>query len=338
VSSQIEELRKSIAKVHNAEDLEKLRLYWVGRKGIITLQSKALKTLDSQSKAEQGRKVFELRRVFEELFQERQVAIEKHQLTSRLQQETFDITYPKYRAKDASHHPISKTIRDIVAIFKQFGFNLAIGPEIENQFYNFEALNFSSNHSARDMHDTFYLNADHLLRTHTSPVQIRTMLKHKPPIATLSPGKVYRRDSDQTHSPMFHQIEGLVIDNAINFGNLKKLMIDFFQIFFDDKQLKLRFRPSYFPFTEPSAEVDISCVHCSGKGCRVCSNTGFLEVAGCGMVHPNVLNNCQIDNNQFQGFAFGLGVERLTMLKYHITDLRWFFVNHLDFIKQFKHL
>ena len=232
-------------------------------------------------------------------------------------------------------HPVTKARLRIEAIFKQAGFIVATGPEIEDDFHNFEALNIPADHPARAMHDTFYFPDGRLLRTHTSPVQIRAMLRAGAPIRLIAPGRVFRCDSDMTHTPMFHQVEGLVVDEHVSFANLKAVLSGFFAQFFE-RPLAMRFRPSYFPFTEPSAEADIQCVFCSGSGCRVCKQTGWLEVLGCGMVHPNVLRACDVDPDRYQGYAFGLGIDRLTMLRYAVNDLRLFFENDLRFLAQFN--
>jgi len=233
-------------------------------------------------------------------------------------------------------HPITRTLERIESLFHSLGFTVASGPEIESDFYNFTALNIPQNHPARAMHDTFYITEQHVLRTHTSPVQIRYMESNKPPLKIIAPGRVYRCDSDVTHSPMFHQVEGLWIDEEVNFAMLKGVLADFMQCFFEREDLQVRFRPSFFPFTEPSAEMDIQCVQCNGSGCRVCSNSGWLEVLGSGMVHPNVLQHVNIDSEKYLGFAFGLGVERLAMLRYGVADLRLFYEGDLRFLKQFN--
>jgi phenylalanyl-tRNA synthetase alpha chain len=232
-------------------------------------------------------------------------------------------------------HPVTRSRRRIEQIFRGAGFSVADGPEIEDDWHNFEALNIPADHPARAMHDTFYFPDGRLLRTHTSPVQVRVMQSQQPPVRVIVPGRVYRCDSDMTHTPMFHQVEGLVVDEGVTFANLKAVLHGFMQSFFE-KEVRMRLRPSYFPFTEPSAEVDISCVACGGAGCRVCKSTGWLEVAGCGMVHPNVLRSVNIDSEKYTGYAFGMGIDRLTMLRYNVTDLRMFFENDLRFLRQFS--
>ena len=246
----------------------------------------------------------------------------------------IDVTLPGRGESTGGVHPITRLRLRIEELFRNAGYEVAEGPEVEDEFHNFEALNIPADHPARAMHDTFYLENGKLLRTHTSPVQIRAMLSRKPPLALIAPGRVYRCDSDISHSPMFHQVEGLLVDTDVSFANLKSVLHQFMESLFERK-LAMRLRPSYFPFTEPSAEVDISCVLCDGQGCRVCKQTGWLEVAGCGMVHPNVFKACGIDATRYTGFAFGFGIERLAMLRYGVNDLRLFFENDLRFLAQF---
>ncbi len=244
------------------------------------------------------------------------------------------MTQPGRGQQAGGLHPVSRARRRIEALFRNAGFSVEDGPEVEDDWHNFEALNIPADHPARAMHDTFYFPDGRLLRTHTSPVQIRAMLREKPPLRMIMPGRVYRCDSDVTHTPMFHQIEGLVVDEGVSFAHLRSVLHHFVERFFERK-LGIRFRPSYFPFTEPSAEVDIECVFCSGQGCRVCKNTGWLEIAGCGMVHPNVLRNVNIDAERYTGYAFGMGIERLAMLRYGVNDIRMYFENDLRFLRQF---
>ena len=333
-----DDVKKSVIAADNLDQLEQCRLYWVGRKGVLTQYSKQIATVPQADRKQLGQTINKLRQQFESSFAERKQQLETAFLQQKLAAEKIDYTLPGRQVEQSSRHPVAITIDKISQIFTSLGFSIESGPEIESDYYNFAALNIASNHPARDMHDTFYLADNLLLRTHTSPVQVRVMEKSKPPLAIICPGKVYRKDSDQTHTPMFHQVEGLVIDSKVTFGQLKNLLINFFKCYFEDDNLKLRFRPSYFPFTEPSAEVDIQCSQCAGNGCRVCSNTGYLEVAGCGMVNTNVLKYSNIDYNKFNGFAFGMGVERLAMLKYAVSDLRSFFENNIDFLQQFKGL
>jgi len=261
--------------------------------------------------------------------------LEANELAARLASERVDVTLPGRGQAAAGLHPVTTTLRRISKIFTSAGFKTVEGPEIEDDYHNFEALNIPAHHPARAMHDTFYFDAHTVLRTHTSPVQIRVMESEEPPLKVIAPGRVYRCDSDLTHSPMFHQVEGFLVDRDVSFADLKGVVYDFLQAFFE-KDSQVRFRPSYFPFTEPSAEVDIECVICNGAGCRVCGHTGWLEVMGCGMIHPEVFKAVNIDSEKYTGFAFGMGVERLAMLRYGINDLRLFFENDLKFLQQFK--
>ncbi len=263
-------------------------------------------------------------------------ALEAEQLQRRLASERVDVTLPGRGQESGGIHPVTRTLERIQSLLGQVGFEVVEGPEVEDDYHNFEALNIPAHHPARAMHDTFYFDPHTVLRTHTSPVQIRVMEGRQPPLRVIAPGRVYRCDSDLTHTPMFHQVEGLLIDEQVSFAELKGLLISFMRAFFEQEDLQLRFRPSYFPFTEPSAEVDIQCVMCGGEGCRVCSHSGWLEVLGCGMVHPNVFANVGIDSERYTGFAFGLGVERLAMLRYGVNDLRLFFENDLGFLRQFR--
>ncbi|MDG1253909.1 MAG: phenylalanine--tRNA ligase subunit alpha, partial [Glaciecola sp.] len=262
-------------------------------------------------------------------------ALAEAAMNAALEAEKIDVTLPGRGEETGGLHPVTRTLQRIEQYFQHIGFQVAEGPEVEDSTHNFTALNIPEHHPARAMHDTFYFNAETLLRTHTSPVQVRVMEGQAPPLRVIAPGRVYRCDSDLTHTPMFHQVEGLMVDEHVSFTDLKGILADFLKAFFE-KDLNVRFRPSYFPFTEPSAEADIECVMCDGKGCRVCSHTGWLEVLGCGMVHPNVLKSVGIDPEEYTGFAFGMGVERLTMLRYGVNDLRAFFENDLRFLKQFK--
>ncbi len=330
----VADVESQIEKVTDLSGLEDLRVQALGKRGSLTSYVKELKALPVEEKPKLGKVLNEAKQKLSRQLAERRQQLELEALAARLRKENVDITLPGRGTGVGSVHPITQIRHRIGVFFQQLGFILAEGPEVENEFYNFEALNIQSHHPARDMHDTFYFPDGSLLRTHTSPVQIRTMEKMTPPVRMLAPGRVYRCDSDITHTPMFHQVEGLVVDEKATFAELKGLlqefMIDFFQ-----RDVGLRFRPSYFPFTEPSAEVDVTCVNCGGAGCRVCKHTGWLEVLGCGMVHPNVLKACGYDEENCTGYAFGMGVERLAMLFYGIDDLRIFFDNDLRFLKQF---
>ena len=332
-------LKQAIERVEatqKASDLEAVRVAYLGKKGELT---SLLKTLGSLSAAERpvfGDAVNRAKQQVETALNQRRAKLQQQQLAAQLASETLDPTLPGRGDSAGGLHPISRTLRRIETLFRQLGFEVHEGPELEDDYHNFEALNIPADHPARAMHDTFYCADGLLLRTHTSPVQIRAMEQQGPPIRLIAPGRVYRRDSDLTHTPMFHQVEGLMIDRDISLANLKGLLSRFLQLFFEQDNLKTRFRPSFFPFTEPSAEVDVACVGCGGNGCRICSHTGWLEVLGSGMVHPNVLKNVGLDAEQYSGFAFGMGVERLAMLRYEIDDLRIFFDNDLRFLRQFN--
>ncbi len=322
--------------IENVTDLEQVKARYLGKEGKLTSLLKNLKTLSVDDRPLMGERINQTKKKLEEAFVSRRTIIHEKVMLARLAGEGLDVTLPGRGYGTGGVHPVTKTLNRVESLFRSIGFSIATGPEIETDFYNFTALNIAENHPARAMHDTFYVDTGGLLRTHTSPVQIHYMEHHKPPIRIIAPGRVYRCDSDVTHTPMFHQIEGLWIDEEISFANLKGVLTQFMQNFFEQEDLSVRFRPSFFPFTEPSAEMDIGCVMCHGKGCRVCSNTGWLEVLGCGMVHPAVLNHVNIDSEKHIGFAFGLGVERLTMLRYGVNDLRLFFENDLRFLRQFN--
>ncbi len=327
------EFEALIADAKTEEDIKQIKAKFLGKKGKVSELFKQMGGLGDEQKKEFGKNINKLKKYIEDSLTDRQTQIKEIRKKESLEKESIDVTLPARRGFLGSIHPITKTIIEIEDIFKSMGFDVETGYEIEYDKYNFEMLNIPKEHPARDMQDTFYINDNVLLRTHTSPTQIRVMENKKPPVMFISPGKVYRRDSDITHSPMFHQVEGLLIDKDIHFSDLKGVLSDFLRIFFGD--VPVRFRPSYFPFTEPSAEVDIGCIICGGKGCRVCSNTGYLEVLGCGMVHPNVLKNVNYPD-EYNGFAFGLGVERFAMLKYGIDNIKLFFENDMRFLKQFS--
>lgn len=330
----LESGKAAILAAADLKSLESVRVEYLGKSGQITQLLKTLGSLSVDERPIFGQKVNEAKEAFTEAYSVRKQILEHAQLASILSQEALDITLPG-RGMDQGHlHPITQTLSRISEWFSHLGFSIEDGPEIEDEFYNFEALNMPSHHPARAMHDTFYFPDGRVLRTHTSPVQIRAMHNKQPPFRMIAPGRVYRCDFDISHTPMFHQIEGLVVDTDIHFGHLKGILESFLKAFFE-KDLKTRFRSSYFPFTEPSAEVDIQCVKCEGQGCRICSQTGWLEILGCGMVHPKVLENCNIDSEKYSGFAFGMGMERLAMLRYGVTDLRLFFENDLRFLEQF---
>ncbi len=327
------EFEEAIKNIDNNEALKQLKAQFLGKKGRVTELFKRISDLGNEQKKEFGKNINQLKSYIENAIKEKQTQINEFVKRKSLEEESIDITLPSRVSNFGAIHPITKTIIEIEDIFKSMGFDVETGYEIEYDKYNFELLNIPKEHPARDMQDTFYINDNVVLRTHTSPTQVRVMQKKNPPVMFISPGKVYRRDSDITHSPMFHQIEGLLIDKDIHFSDLKGVLSEFLRMFFGD--VPVRFRPSYFPFTEPSAEVDIGCIICKGKGCRVCSHTGYLEVLGCGMVHPNVLRNVNYPKD-YNGFAFGLGVERFAMLKYGIDNIKLFFENDVRFLKQFS--
>lgn len=326
---------KAIAEAHDLKDLDDARVYYLGKKGELTALLKGLGKLSKEERPKMGEAINLAKVEVQALIESRKEALELIELEKRLLSEKIDVTLPGRNVEKGGLHPITQTLNHIQKIFAKSGFEIATGPEIEDDFHNFSALNIPEHHPARAMHDTFYFDASTVLRTHTSPVQIRTLEKQKPPVRVIAPGRVYRCDSDVTHTPMFHQVEGLIVDEEASFAQLKGLLIDFLRAYFEKEDLKVRFRPSYFPFTEPSAEADIECVICGGDGCRVCKKTGWLEVLGCGVVHPNVLTAVNIDPEEFSGLAFGMGVERLAMLRYGVNDLRLFFENDIRFLNQF---
>jgi len=330
----VDEIREALAGTSAIAELEKLRVDYIGKKGALTRQLKRVGTMPPEQRPQFGLAVNDAKKAVAALIDSRRQRLSDESISQQLLDERIDVTLPGRGGRSGGLHPLTRTLNRLVDIFQRMGFDVADGPEIEDDFHNFEALNIPPNHPARAMHDTFNFGDDTLLRTHTSPVQVRYMGENPPPIRVIAPGRVYRCDSDQTHTPMFHQIEGLAVDENVSFADLKGVLITFLRAFFET-DLNIRLRPSYFPFTEPSAEVDISCVFCNAKGCRICKKTGWLEVLGCGMVHPEVYKNVGIDGEKFTGYAFGLGVERLTMLRYGVDDLRLFFENDLSFLKQF---
>lgn len=325
---------KEIEQAGSNDQVESLRIKFLGKKGQLTELLKSVSSLPKEQRPQAGKAVNLAKKTIHQALQHKFEYLEQIELQQKLLNEAIDITLPGVSKPSGTLHPVSRTISRIEQFFTAAGFEVVTGPEIEDDYHNFEALNIPAHHPARAMHDTFYFDPATVLRTHTSGVQIRTMEQHPPPYRMIAPGKVYRCDSDVTHTPMFHQIEGLWVDEKASFSDLKGLLHQFLNSFFE-KELALRFRPSYFPFTEPSAEADIECVMCHGQGCRVCKNSGWLEVLGCGMVHPNVLRSCDVDPECYQGFAFGIGIERLAMLRYGVNDLRTFFNNDLRFLKQF---
>lgn len=331
-----EAAKNEVTAASSPADLEQLRVEYLGKKGSLTGLLKSLGSLSAEERPKAGAQINAVKEEITALINQRRQDLESAAMADKLASESVDVTLPGRDVDPGGLHPITRTIQRVEDFFLGMGFDIAEGPEIEDDYHNFEALNIPAHHPARAMHDTFYIDATHVLRTHTSGVQVRTMECREPPLRIICPGRVYRCDSDLTHSPMFHQIEGLLVDERSSFGDLKGLLEDFLHAFFERDDLKVRFRPSYFPFTEPSAEVDIQCVKCSGEGCRVCSQTGWLEILGCGMVNPRVFAMSGIDTERFTGFAFGLGVERLAMLRYGIGDLRLNFDNDLRFLSQFR--
>ncbi len=336
LSDLIDEAHKAIEVSSDVAALDQVRVAYLGKKGSLTEQLKQLGKLPADERREAGQSINKAKQAVQKAIEARKTALEADALNAKLKAETVDVTLPGRAADVGGLHPVTRTRDRIETLFAQMGFEVAEGPEIEDDYHNFEALNIPSHHPARAMHDTFYFDAHTLLRTHTSPVQVRVMQEQQPPLRIIAPGRVYRCDSDLTHTPMFHQVEGLFVDDEVSFADLKGTIDAFLKRFFERDDLAVRFRPSYFPFTEPSAEVDIECVMCSGEGCRVCSHTGWLEVMGCGMVHPEVLRHVGIDNEKYAGYAFGMGVERLAMLRYGVNDLRLFFENDLRFLRQFN--
>ena len=334
LSILVERALADVAASANLERLDDVRVRLLGKKGQLTEQLKSLGALPAAERPAAGQRINEAKAAIQAAIESRREALEAAALDAELAKGAIDVTLPGRGQESGGLHPVTRTRLRIERIFMQAGFEVATGPEVEDDFHNFEALNIPKNHPARAMHDTFYFPDGRLLRTHTSPVQIRAMRAMKPPLAVIAPGRVYRNDSDMTHTPMFHQVEGMVVGKAISFANLKAMLHTFVEHFFE-QPLGMRLRPSYFPFTEPSAEVDIECLFCHGAGCRVCKQTGWLEILGCGMIHPNVLAAAGIDSELWQGYAFGLGIERLAMLRYGVDDLRLFFENDLQFLKQF---
>jgi phenylalanyl-tRNA synthetase alpha chain len=329
LNALIEQARQAFADSPDSVAVENAKAIFLGKNGSITTLMKALASLPPEDKKNRGAEINQAKQAIEKLLNDRRSALEKAALEAQLRAQAVDVTLPGRQRGKGGLHPAMKTLERIELIFATIGFDVADGPEIETDYYNFTALNTPENHPARSMHDTFYLEGGNLLRTHTSPVQVRYMQTHKPPIRIIAPGRVYRVDSDATHSPMFHQVEGLWIAENISFADLKAVFIDFLKRFFETEALTIRFRPSFFPFTEPSAEIDMAFETGPNQG-------KWLEIAGCGQVHPKVLKNVGIDSEQYTGFAFGVGPDRLTMLRYGINDLRLFYENDLRFLKQFS--
>ena len=336
---KLEQIKSSaLEAINNASDLkvlEDLRVQYLGKKGELTAVLRGMKDLTAEERPVVGQMANEVREALEVALADKKAGLESEAVNQKLKEEVIDITMPGRKMPKGHMHPLHKTLEEVQNIFLGMGYEIVDGREVETAYYNFDALNLGEEHPARDEQDTFYFTNNLVLRTATSPVQVHTMEEQELPIRMVAPGRVYRSDeSDATHSPIFHQIEGLVIDKNITFGDLKGVLAEFAKKFFGDK-VQVKFRPHYFPFTEPSAEVDVSCVMCGGKGCNVCKGSGWIEILGCGMVHPKVLEMAGIDPTKYQGFAFGMGLERLTMLKYDINDLRLFYENDVKFLSQF---
>ena len=326
---------QAIKEASDEKSLESLRVKFLGKKGSFTAMLKSLGKLPPKERPAAGEDINHAKQQLEQAIEVRKRQLIAETLNSKLAEGVIDVTLPGRRQNKGGLHPITITLERITEIFESAGYSVAVGPELEDDYYNFEALNIPPHHPARAMHDTFYVSPDKVLRTHTSPVQVRVMETGEPPFRMICPGKVYRCDSDLTHTPMFHQVEGLLVDEKVSFADLKGTVEEFLHSYFE-AEMPVRFRPSYFPFTEPSAEVDMACVSCEGRGCRICGYKGWLEVMGCGMVHPRVLEMSNIDTSRYNGFAFGMGVERLAMLRYDVSDLRTYFENDLRFLQQFN--
>lgn len=338
MKEELEKLRSevliSISQASTEKEVSEIRVGVLGRKGSLTQLLKRLGTLPEEDRREIGKRANQVKGDLEKRVEETLLQIQERERREALEKEKIDVTLPGRRVPAGKRHPLTQILDEIIDIFSRLGFEVAEGPEVELDYYNFEALNIPRGHPAREMQATFFISEEVVLRTHTSPMEVRTMEKHPPPVRIISPGPAYRRDSDPTHSPMFHQVEGLLVDKGITFADLKGVLTVFVHQMFG-KETRLRFRPSFFPFTEPSAEIDIECFICGGKGCGVCSNTGWLEILGSGMTDPAVFGFVDYDPEEVTGFAFGMGVERIAMLKYGINDIRLFFTNDLRFLKQF---
>ena len=329
------EALQAIERAGDEKSLDALRVQYLGKKGSFTDLLKSLGQLPAEKRPVAGEKINQAKKSLQQAIESRKGDLVSAALDAQLNAERLDVTLPGRRQSKGGLHPITITIERIKSIFAAAGYDVAEGPEIEDDYHNFEALNIPAHHPARAMHDTFYVSPGTVLRTHTSPVQVHVMENGEPPFRMICPGRVYRCDSDLTHTPMFHQVEGLLVDERVSMADLKGTVVEFLQAYFE-ADMPVRFRPSYFPFTEPSAEVDMGCVSCGGRGCRICSHTGWLEVMGCGMVHPRVLQMSGVDTERFSGFAFGMGVERLAMLRYGVSDLRLYFENDIRFLQQFN--
>ena len=335
IDELLSQANEKIKMVADTKALYDLKVFFLGKQGEVTALMKELGKLPKEERPEWGQKINALKKQISELIDNQHKELELKELNQQIESEKLDLTLPGPQIEQGSRHPLSKVTEEIVEILSRIGFSVRSGPMIEKDWYNFEALNIPKDHPARDMQDTFYITEDHVLRTHTSPIQIHTMENEKPPIRILAPGSVFRCDSDISHSPNFYQIEALVVDQKVSMADLKGTISYFVKEFFCE-EIKTRFRPSFFPFTEPSAEVDCSCPICKGKGCRTCKDTGWVEIGGSGLVNPKVFDYVKIDSKQWQGYAFGFGIERMAMIKYGIDDIRLFNENHIDFLKQFQ--
>lgn len=335
ITSFLTEAKVAINAAIDLAAIEQLRVKYLGKKGQLTASLKELGKLSPEERPKIGQIINQAKQELQALLEEKTTQLQQQQLDEKLASESIDVTLPGRGNLNGSRHPVNLARERIEAIFASMGFEIVEGPEIEDTYHNFTALNTSEHHPSRSTQDTFYFTDGNLLRTQTSTVQIHYMKSHKPPFRMIAPGRVYRRDFDVTHTPMFHQVECLLIDKDVSFADLKSLVINFLRAFFDNKKLQVRFRPSYFPFTEPSAEADLQCVMCNGKGCRVCGESGWLEMGGCGMVHPNVLRAGNVDPEEYNGYAFGFGIDRLTMFFYKINDLRALFENNIKMLQQF---
>ncbi len=334
VEKLLEEAGKALDATGSLKELDEVRVRYLGKKGEVTSLLKGLGSLTPEERPAAGQAVNRARKQIEDLLAQKKVVIQNQEAERSLKDQYVDITLPGVVHEAGRRHPVIRVMGEMLDIFRGMGFSVRQGPEVEKDYYNFEALNIPKDHPARDMQDTFYVDEDIVLRTHTSPVQIRAMENQEPPLRIVSPGRVYRHDYDVTHSPMFHQVEGFMVDEAVAFSDLKGVLVEFVHQFFGS-EVPVRFRPSFFPFTEPSAEVDMGCVMCRGKGCRVCSQTGWLEILGSGMIHPEVFRHVNYDPEKYSGFAFGIGVERMAMLHYGIDDIRLLFENDVRFLRQF---
>lgn len=333
----VQEARARIAASESLVALDEVRVYYLGKKGVLTEQLKALGSLPATERPAAGQWVNQAKQSITESLEARRRELQRQILEKQLAHDTVDVTLPGRGQEPGGMHPVTRILERVQALFSSLGFRVEEGPEIEDEFHNFDALNFKPGHPARAEMDTFYLKDQPLLlRTHTSPVQVRALLRYGAPLRVIAPGRTFRHDYDMTHTPMFHQVEGLLVEEGVSMAHLRYVLTDFLQRFFEQDDLKLRFRPSYFPFVEPGAEVDISCIFCNGSGCRVCKHSGWLEVLGCGLVHPKVLGACHVDIQRYSGWAFGVGVERLGMLRYGINDIRMNYENDLRFLRQFR--